>query len=191
MGNRWIDCNYRLCAEYKSIWYQLGHYCKGDAMLTKIEKEFSESRCSETLNDWLENNSASLKIFVMDSKHDKTHRHERERTASTPILTWAEILKSYLQFKHDTPSAKQLWKWAEFGYLEQQATIETLKHLNISVNGKSKEKVMSFANSYSTTYEAYRQLFRRHINTESIEPEAKRRKHEKWYTALHKRIMKK
>ncbi len=187
MGNRWLDCNDLLCAVYKSIMYQLGKDSGGYVALDKIEEEFNEIRASETFNDWLKHSAKHLKIFVMDAKYDTCHVYTRRKTASEPILLWAEILKSYLKFKHDTPSCIQLWRWAVTGHKEQKITEKELEHLSIRMI----EKKLYIGATYSTTKKAYDKLFERHIGTQSIYPEAQRRKHEKFYQTLERRLNKK
>lgn len=186
MGNRWSDCKGTLspCAIHKSILYLLDKGSGGHAMLDKIEAEFKESRASQTFNDWLAHSSKHLKILVMDAKHDTWHVYTRRKTASTPILLWAEILKSYLQFKHDTPSCVQLWKWAAQGHREQKATKQALAHLNIRMEGKT----MHIGTAYSTTKKTYDKLFEHHIGTQSIYPDARRRKDEKFMQDWERRV---
>lgn len=184
MGNKWAYCNPILCAEYKSIWYQLEKYSGGYEALNKIEEEFKENRASQTLNDWLSSNSESLRLFVMDAAHDHFN-HSRKRNASEPILLWAEILESYLKFKHDTPSCVQLWKWAVQGHREQKITENALATLNIKLEGD----VLHIGATYRTTKKTYDKLFERHIGTQSIYPDSKQRKHEKlmkdWERSVH------
>jgi hypothetical protein len=163
--------------------YLLAKDSGGYAELDKIEAEFKESRASQTFNDWLEHSAKHLKILVMDAKHDLC-KHDRERTASTPILLWAEILKSYLKFRHDTPSCVQLWKWAAHGHREQTSTERELAHLNIRMEGKT----MHIGTEYSTTKKTYDKLFERHIGTQSIYPDSKQRKHEKFMQDVERRL---
>lgn len=186
MGNRWRDCNDLLMAIYKSICYQLDKGSYGHETVDKIEAEFNESRASQTFNDWLEHSAEHLKILVMDAKHDTWHVYTRRKTASTPILLWAEILKSYLKFKHDTPSCVQLWKWAEHGHREQTSTERELAHLNIRMEGK----IMHIGTEYSTTKKTYDKLFERHIGTQSIYPDSIRRKDEKFMQDMERRLNK-
>jgi hypothetical protein len=179
-----MDCKETLCAGYRSIWYQLAKDSGGYAELDKIEAEFKESRASQTFNDWLEHSAKHLKILVMDAKHDKWHFYTRRKTASTPILLWAEILKSYLKFKHDTPSCVQLWKWAAHGHCEQTSTERELAHLNIRMEGKT----MHIGTEYSTTKKTYDKLFEHHIGTQSIYPDSRQRKDEKFMQNWERRI---
>ena len=187
MGNRWIDCNELLCAQYKSILYVLSKGAGSYSVFDKIDNEFKENRCSETLNDWLKTSSQHLKILVMDAKHNKWIRHTRRKTASEPILLWAEILKSYLAFKHDTPSCVQLWRWAINGHREQKQTERELAHLNIRMI----DNKLYIGASYSTSKKTYDKLFERHIGTQSIYPEAKQRKHEKFMQEWERHMKKK
>ncbi|UOG93183.1 MAG: hypothetical protein L3K52_05475 [Candidatus Thiothrix sulfatifontis] len=181
MGNAWYYCKDLLCFQYKSICYC---FKSGYQSLDDIQKELEKNRASQTLNDWLVTDSEGLRLFVMDAKHDKK-QHIRKRTASTPILLWAEVLESYLKVKHDTPSCIQLWKWAAQGHREQRKTEEELKHLNIRLE----RKILHFGTAYRTTYTAYRKLFTDHINTQSITPDAERRKAEKLIKAHERRVM--
>ncbi|WP_298613011.1 hypothetical protein [uncultured Thiothrix sp.] len=183
MANRWIENNIRLCASHASMIYQLNAGAEGDSMLNQIEEEFKLHRASETFNNWLQRHANDLTIFVTDGKHDH-FVHQRCRSASNQVLIWAEILSSYLKFKQDTPSCIQLWRWAKEGHREQLHTKQALAHLNIIIEDKD----LLIGKHYRATYTAYRKLFERHINTQSIYPDAVKRKDEKFMRLWEKNL---
>ncbi len=190
MANRWIEHNIRLCACHASIIYQLNAGSEGDRMLNQIEDEFKLHRASETFNNWLQHYANDLTIFVTDGKHDH-FTHQRRRWASPQVLIWAKILESYLKFKHDTPSCIQLWRWAKADHREQVQTEQELAHLNIRVDGKDllmESEDLPKGQHYRATYTAYRKLFERHINTQSVYPDAKMRKIEKIFRRWEKNL---
>lgn len=173
MGNERRNIKIDQCAIHQSVAYCLTSNVDNPRLPDDIGVELAKYRASATLNNWLTDNAQYLRLFAFDGVLDTWYVHQRRRGASQQLLAWIEILQSYLQFKHDTPSCVQLWRWATHEHLDQKSTAKQLAHLNIRLEGD----VLHIGDNYSTTKKAFDKLFENHIHTKSIHPpETVRRK---------------